>query len=179
MIAKDPQKGATHFAAFHDMILNNIEQTFTREPEGGVDASGVLHKKQITPFLESDNKTMHDTEGWKSLETSMRILQNIIEAIGTKLYDFNLERILGCILKGVDHINRFVREISYFVLHAIFMTSEHILKEEAASQNVLRFHSFCDKLVPIIAQGLSDNWSQVRYAASQAVRSYYAIAKEN
>lgn len=54
-------------------------------------------------------------------------------------------------MKGVDHINRFVREISYFVVHAIFMTSEHILKEADDSQNVLRFHSFCDKLVPIIA----------------------------
>jgi len=58
------------------MLLDNIEQTFTREPLGGVDASSTLvgHKKQITPFEESENKTMHDTEGWKSLETSMRIL---------------------------------------------------------------------------------------------------------
>lgn len=73
---------------------------------------------------------MHDTEGWKSLETSMRILQNIIEAIGPALYDFDLERILACIIKGVDHINRFVREISYFVMHAIFETSKTILTQE-------------------------------------------------
>ena len=33
--------------------------------------------------------------------------------------------------------------------------------------------------MPIIAQGLGDNWSQVRYASSQAVRSFYAIAKED
>ena len=70
---------------------------------------------------------MHDTEGWKSLETSMRILQNIIEAVGTRLYDFNLDRILKNILKGVDHINRFVREISYFVLNAIFAASKEII----------------------------------------------------
>lgn len=74
------------------MLLKNIEATFTREPEGGVDASGRLvpHNKKITAFEESGNKTMHDTEGWKSLETSMRILQNIIEAIGTRLYEFEL-----------------------------------------------------------------------------------------
>jgi len=77
MISHDQAKGAQHFAALHDMLLTNIEATFTREPAGGVDASAnaeLLHKKQITPFEESGNKTMHDTEGWKSLETSMRIL---------------------------------------------------------------------------------------------------------
>ena len=97
------------------------------------------HKKQINAFEESDNKTMHDTEGWKSLETSMRILQNIIEAIGTRLYEFELERVLSCIVKGVDHINRFVREISYFVINAIFQTSVHIFGEGEDSENVKRF----------------------------------------
>lgn len=78
-------------------MLQNIEETFTREPEGGVDASAkpiVLHNKRITAFEESDNKTMHDSEGWKSLETSMRIMQKIIEAIGNNLFQFELERIL-------------------------------------------------------------------------------------
>jgi len=123
---------------------------------------------------------MHDTEGWKSLETSMRILQNIIEAIGPALYDFELERILTCIIKGVDHINRFVREISYFVIHAIFETSKHILTQEnPVESQVAYFRKFSDDLVPIVAQGLGDNWSQVRYAASQAARSFYVIAKED
>ena len=77
------------------MLLQNIEDTFTREPEGGVDASAnenLIHNKKIN--VDVDGKTKHDTEGWKSLETSMRILQNIIEAVGTRLYDFNLDRIL-------------------------------------------------------------------------------------
>lgn len=62
------------------MLLKNIEETFTREPTGGVDASGSLvpHAKKIIAYEDSGNKTMHDTEGWKSLETSMRIMQNII-----------------------------------------------------------------------------------------------------
>lgn len=107
---------------------------------------------------------MHDTEGWKSLETSMRILQGIIEAIGTKLYGFELDRILDCILKGVDHINRFVREISYFVLNAIFAASKEIIG--AGNAHEAKFREFCGDLIPIISQGLGDNWSQVRYAAS-------------
>lgn len=104
------------------MLLDNIEATFTREPEGGVDASANVNLLgSSTKVINTDEsgKTKHDTEGWKSLETSMRILQNIIEAIGTRLYNFDLTRVLDCILKGVDHINRFVREISYFVINAI------------------------------------------------------------
>lgn len=148
MISHHQEKGAQHFDKLKDMLLKDIEETFEREPEGGVDASAdptVLQKgkpssKPGTPkgrmmganFINSEGgKTQHDTEGWKSLETSMRILQNIIEAIGVRLYDFALDRILQCIIKGVDHINRFVREISYFVINAIFLTSAKILADKS------------------------------------------------
>lgn len=97
MIKADQQKGIQHFSALLESLLKNIEETFIREPSGGVDASGSLHNKKITASKDSENKTMHDTEGWKSLETSMRTMQNIIEAIGTHLYQFELDRILGVI----------------------------------------------------------------------------------
>jgi hypothetical protein len=42
MIAKDQQKGFLHFEKLKDQLLDNIEATFEREPEGGVDASGAL-----------------------------------------------------------------------------------------------------------------------------------------
>jgi len=64
-----------------DLLLKNINETFEREPKGGSDASTKIIKPE-----ENSGKTMHDTEGWKSLETSMRILQNIVEAIGNNLY---------------------------------------------------------------------------------------------
>jgi len=133
MLVHDRVKAAQHFAKLKDLLLANIEETFVRDP-AGQDASADVslignktHNKKIN--LHDEGKTMHDTEGWKSLETSMRVLQNIIEAVGTQLYDFELDRILNCILKGVDHINRFVREISYWVLNAIFIASKDILGE--------------------------------------------------
>lgn len=131
MLVHDRVKAAQHFAKLKDLLLANIEETFVRDPDGGQDASadvgliGIVNRKAINDA----GKTMHDCEGWKSLETSMRVLQNIIEAVGTQLYDFELDRILNCIIKGVDHINRFVREISYFVLNAIFIASKDILEE--------------------------------------------------
>lgn len=153
-----------HFEKLRDMLLDNIEATFEREPEGGVDASAnpeVANKtlqtgKMIQIRKDETGKTMHDTEGWKSLETSMRILQNVIEAVGVQLYGFELDRILNCIKKGVDHINRFVREISYFVINAIFLASAQILKnseEEDANRtaHIERFKAFCADLIPIVA----------------------------
>lgn len=169
MISHDQEKGAQHFEKLKELLLKNIEDTFTRDPEGGVDASAnlaLVNRKKINAD-DQTGKTMHDTEGWKSLETSMRILQNMIEAIGTRLYAFELDRILNVILKGVDHINRFVREISYFVLNAIFSASKEIIGGSGEqSPHEIKFREFCSDLIPIISQGLGDNWSQVRYAAS-------------
>lgn len=145
MITVDQKKGIQHFSGLLETLLQNIEQTFTREPEGGSDASGSLsHNKKVLPSEESNFKTMHDTEGWKSLETSMRIMQNIIEAIGTHLYNFDVNRIIQCIIKGVDHINRFVREISYFVTNAIFVASKNIYAEDTNPENLNKFLTFCD-----------------------------------
>ena len=170
MILKDQDKGAKHFESLRDRVLQNIEETFEREPEGGVDASADISKVTKTINVDETGKTKHDTEGWKSLETSMRILQNIVEAMGSRLYDFDLDRVLNCIKKGVDHINRFVREISYFLINAVFLASASIFSDQIGQQtdpkHEAAFRKFCKELVPIVAQGLADNWSQVRYAAS-------------
>lgn len=107
------------------MLLENIESTFERSEEQ-IDASGAI---QIKPDPNS-GKTRQDAEGWKSLETSMRILQHIIEGIGTRLYSFDLMPILKVILKSVDHLNRFVRETSYLVINSIFETSKGVLDQE-------------------------------------------------
>ena len=139
------------------MVLENIQSTFERDTSG--DASGALTHMQMTqngkvvavrPLIGPDSdsgKTMHDSEGWKSLETSMRNLQNLIEAIGPALYTYDLSVILEVIEKSIAHLNRFVREISYFVINAIFETSVGIETTEYLPQ----FNDFCQKLVPLVA----------------------------
>ena len=42
---------------------------------------------------------------------------------------FDLDPILKVIVRSVNHLNRFVREISYLVTNAIFKTSKGILLE--------------------------------------------------
>ena len=75
--------------------------------------------------------------------------------------------------KSIAHLNRFVREISYFVINAIFETSVGI----ETSEHLPRFNAFCEQLVPLVAKGLGDNWSQVRYASSLCSRSFYLAIK--
>ena len=127
------EKGIQHFEKMKERILQNIRSTLERDTSG--DASGSLTAAttlstgkvvNVRPLIGPDSasgKTMHDSEGWKSLETSMRNLQNLIEAIGTHLYSFDLSIILEVIEKSIAHLNRFVREISYFVINAILETS--------------------------------------------------------
>lgn len=103
----------------------------------------------------------------------MRNLQNLIEAIGTHLYTSDLHVILDVVEKSIAHLNRFVREISYFVINAIFETSVGIETTEYLPQ----FNQFAEKLVPLVAKGLGDNWSQVRYASSLCARSFFLVVK--
>ena len=168
-------KGLQNFKRILDMLLKNIQLTFSRDGKGS-DASGIL-KTEVRPLISPDSdsgKTMHDTEGWKSLETSMRNLQNLIEAIGTHLYAFDLSEVLVVIKKAIAHLNRFVREISYFVINAIFETSVGVHKTEHYDE----FKKFCEELVPLTSQGLADNWSQVRFAASLCSRSYQKVVQQ-
>jgi hypothetical protein len=81
-MTSDVERALTHFEKLKLMLLKNIEETFERD--GNEDASGQL-RPQIKPD-ETSGKTMHDSEGWKTLETSMRNLQALLESVGTHIY---------------------------------------------------------------------------------------------
>jgi len=63
---------------------------------------------------------MHDTEGWKSLDTSMNCLKNLIEAIGKNIFDLDLSQILAIVTKSAQHMNRFVKEIAFQIIDVLF-----------------------------------------------------------
>ena len=43
---------------------------------------------------------MHDTEGWKSLDTSLNGLRNLIEVMGPRIFNFNLVSVFATIKKS-------------------------------------------------------------------------------
>lgn len=57
----------------------------------------------------------------------------------------------------MKHINRFVREISHFVIVAVFTTSKDVLIADQSIEGTFRI--LCDQFVPIVIAGLGDNWS--------------------
>ena len=103
----------------------------------------------------------HGTEGWKCLETSFKAVQGIMEGCGADFALYLTPELRGLIYKALLHPNRFVREACHFILGSMCRLLQgpelEVLGPEIANK---------------LGLGLSDNWSQVRYAASVAARSF-------
>ena len=112
----------------------------------------------------------HDTAGWKSLETSMKALQSVVEGCGLHFFSYMNKELLCLIFESLKHTNRFVRETAYYLCASIVrfgVLSQENCDKELASQ-------LCESL----RKGLSDNWSQVRLAASVATRQFFQDLNE-
>ncbi|CAH8447297.1 unnamed protein product [Schistosoma turkestanicum] len=99
----------------------------------------------------------------------MKSLQEMVSNLPAK--DFakvDKTVILELIFKAVQHVNRFVRETGYDVLST--MISRHLCYSESEAKETT-YINVANQLV----LGLSDNWSQVRMAASRAVRTLFEV----
>jgi hypothetical protein len=105
----------------------------------------------------------HDTAGWKSLETYMIALQYAVEGCGQSFEPHLTPSLIDLLFTSFKHTNRFVRETGYKVLAAI-------VKCPGLSDQIkdLYWVSVAEQL----AQGLADNWSQVRMSSSVATREF-------
>ncbi|CAL8072438.1 unnamed protein product [Calicophoron daubneyi] len=152
-------------------VTENLERN-TETPATEVQLSQrelELAKERDTNLSRSSLSIFHDTAGWKHLETWMKCIQQMVTNL--KPEDFvQVERaeILNLIFKAVQHTNRFVRETGYDVLATLIQG--HACYSDP--------HSGETKYLPIanqLVQGLSDNWSQVRMAASRATRIFFDV----
>lgn len=115
-----------------------------------------------------EGEMRHGTEGWKCLETSFRALEHIMKGCGDAFRPCLTDEILNLIYKSLKHPNRFVREICQFIMGTIC----HMLGEdEVYGRHV--------EIASKLGFGLSDNWSQVRYAASVATRTFVMVSKSH
>ena len=62
---------------------------------------------------------VHDSAGWRHLETSMRCLQHVIEGCGSSFNRFITPELLNLLFQALDHTNRFVRETGYQVFASL------------------------------------------------------------
>ncbi|PNH01665.1 hypothetical protein TSOC_012431 [Tetrabaena socialis] len=102
----------------------------------------------------------HGTEGWKCLETSMKALQALVEGCGPAVAPHLDEPLRAVLYKALHHPNRFVRETGHLTMCAV---CEALVGPELAA--------IAPEVAELLADGMGDNWSQVRYAACVSTRS--------
>lgn len=159
-------EGIQVYAFLKDALRNSIERNFERDSE---DTSSKIEEDPLDSLLETTYRVTkpgfgemrHGTEGWKALETSYRSLLKIIQGTGEDFYPFLTPDLWSLAYRGIKHMNRFVREISFFTIGAMV---EIMQNEDAVHE--------AEAIVTVLSKGLQDDWSQVRYAASIATRTF-------
>ena len=73
-----------------------------------------------------------------------------------------MEKVNAIVLKSVEHLNRFVREISYQIINVL-------LAIKRGNKNDLNLEPF----LFAVTKGLNDMWPQVRLAASVCARTFF------
>ncbi|KAI8468417.1 MAG: armadillo-type protein [Monoraphidium minutum] len=126
------------------------------------DLLGALLAASYKPTPVGTGVMRHGSEGWKCLETSMRALQAMMDNAGPGVAPELDEELRELLYRAVYHPNRFVREAAHFALRSL---CDALPPEELAE-------SVGPALAGRLADGLSDNWSQVRYAACVAARAF-------
>jgi len=171
------QRGTALYEEVSHVILGSIERNFDRDPDAPVesegsggdsgndsDAEGFMGQLMQSVYKvdpPGKGQTRHMTEGWKCLETSYRALQKIMEGCGQDFGPFLTSPLRDLIYRSLLHPNRFIREIGYFVCKSMV----HALPRDLLV-------SVAPELAKQLADGLSDNWSQVRFAASVGTRAF-------
>ncbi|TPP56797.1 Armadillo type fold, partial [Fasciola gigantica] len=169
------REGLSMFRKFLPNVIHGVIENLERAPDAPATETDsalrelIVAKDRDFNMSRSSLSIFHDTAGWKHLETWMKCLQQMV--INLTPEDFiQIERsdILDLIFKAVQHVNRFVRETGYDVLAT--MIQGHGCYNDPNTCNS-RYVDVARQL----ATGLSDNWSQVRFAASRAVRTFFEV----
>lgn len=108
---------------------------------------------------------VHETEGWRGLETGLLAIAEVVRGCGAGVIAGGGEfgDVVGFVERGHVHENRFVREAGLKVMGGLVAACV-----EAGAADVLA--RVVEKLSGVLASGLEDNWSQVRYNASVVAR---------
>lgn len=132
---------------------------------------------------------VHETEGWHDLESNLLAFAALIRSSGhhalvslkslkrkeepTTFDIYQLDDCLTFIARAENHANRFVREAALKLLDAVASSAVQADKlcKPVHPKKKLLVTEVLLIAVSSLQNGLSDNWSQVRYAASLALRT--------
>eukprot|EP00117_Sycon_ciliatum_P041204 scpid24062/ scgid2286/ len=196
--------GPKVYVEVRDVVLQTIRDNLTRdfehlrvsEDEVGKlstalssstsDATAVETSRPTTPAAE---QILHDTAGWKALESSMKCLSAMVKGCGVRFDPYIDQSFLDLIYIALTHMNRFVRETAFLLCGSLVQGSAGEPSSSspskastagavgqgsgstAAGTNIFA-RDLGMEFAAHLAKGLADNWSQVRWAASVATRCF-------
>ncbi|XP_054710418.1 uncharacterized protein LOC129220102 [Uloborus diversus] len=179
-------KGPEIYGLTKDYVLQLITDNLERDSmdtdsafvESNEDTSAEkIRQGQRIRRLSSDaSQIFHDTAGWKCLETSMKCLQSMVDGCGEHFKPYITDDFLDLLFKTLSHTNRFVRETGYYVLGSLVSCGTSC---EGSSYKPFDANHFGYRMSLQLGIGLSDNWSQVRLAASECARKFLMSFKSD
>eukprot|EP00494_Astrolonche_serrata_P025327 UN25588 len=156
-------EGVSIYKTVKSSLLKIIEDNFKVEeaPQntGDVVKASILREKRVLKEKLAGLKKSVDT--WKKLFTAFKTIEKIIRGLGKNFESELNDDLFKLIEKLTKHINRFVREATQNMYEAVLLSIE---KKEV-------FLKFGDEIAKQLRMGNTDNWSQVRMAASVGART--------
>ncbi|XP_071785582.1 uncharacterized protein [Asterias amurensis] len=177
-----PEVYQSVYELIHDGVKNNLERIpMSDRSQGERESATTLMEKLAVQHERGGGVTaeqiFHDTAGWKNLETWMKCLEAVINGCGPRFLPYITQDLLDLIFQTLNHTNRFVRETGYYVTSSLVSCSSsrdesdvmEVCCELTGDNPVLQYG---EQLSEHLADGLADNWSQVRMAGSVATRNF-------
>ncbi|XP_040569978.1 uncharacterized protein [Lepeophtheirus salmonis] len=141
-------------------LVGKYPQYYSKNIEAHLLHSISQDLNRSTDQNQSEQTILHDTAGWRYLETSIDCLKSIVVEMGPANFlqtqGFTSNEFVNLILLSTKHMNRFVRETSYYTIGSIVQT---LTPADEAFAKALSY-------------GMADNWSQVRMSAVVATRTF-------
>nr|XP_046486341.1 uncharacterized protein LOC124220926 isoform X2 [Neodiprion pinetum] len=136
-----------------------------------------LLSSQIDSQNTDQQQIMHkiasssDTGGSSTaLETTLKCLQNIAEGCGHEFQPFIDSEMLNLVFRSTKHSCRFVREAAFYLCASLVTNAVDEYDYGECDNTVI--NTYGNEFAHNLSSGLSDNWSQVRLAASVATRKF-------
>lgn len=165
-------RGRDVYSRVERLVVAGIRRNLKRDEE-------LLQTQQAQPLVQKlipvpelttgvdAASVFHESAGWKGLETYMYALQQAVEG-GGALAGAGAGELLDLLFMALKHPNRFVREMGFRTLAVVVC----VAMGDSPGVHPAEVHAYWPAVAKHLAEGLADNWSQVRMASSVALRQF-------
>ena len=171
-------RGREVYSRVESLIVAGIRRNLERDEELLQTQQSQSLMEKLVPVRESTTgvdaaSVFHESAGWKGLETYMYALLQAVEG-GGALAGVGAGELLQLLFAALKHPNRFVREMGFRALAVVVC----VPKGNSPGEHLAELYTYWPSVAKHLAEGLADNWSQVRMASSVALRQFLLQLEE-